>query len=171
MLAAAVSGAVQRDKDVEGDAALPQQLPEHELGRFGGAVGIGPFRLPIRVGQEVRRPALGRWVVAEDVEALQDVVRQAGRRDAVGVGDALLVVVDEGKDGPDRATRGAEEAVSGEVGADGGESQAEVGRLPVDQGSAEPLLAVADQGVKVGLGGRAGAFPSGQPSRSQVMNS
>lgn len=124
MLAAAVSGAVQRDEDVEGDAALPQQLPEHELGRFGGAVGVGAFRLPVRVGQEVRRPALGRWVVAEDVEALQDVVRQAGRRDAVGVGDALLVVVDEGKDGPDRPGRSPQEPVSGEVRPEPGQAQA-----------------------------------------------
>lgn len=109
--------------------------------------------------------------MAEDVQALEDVVREAGRGDAVGVGDALLVVVDEIEDCPDRAAWGAKEALRRKVGAQGGQAQAQVGGLPVDQGRTERLLAVADQGIKVGLGGRAGAFPSGQPSRSQVMNS
>lgn len=82
------------------------------------------------------------------------------------------MVIDEGQDGPDRLAGGAEETLSGEVGAYGGEPQAQVGRLPVDLGGAEVLLAALDQLVNAGVEAAAGAFPSaaGQPSRSQKMN-
>lgn len=120
MLPSPFSGTVQGGEDMEGDAALAEQLPEHELRRFGGAVGVLALGGPAGVRQEVHGAALGRLVVAEDVDALQDVVGQAGGGHRVGVDDALLVVIDEGQDSPDRAAGCAEEAVSGEVTADSG---------------------------------------------------
>lgn len=124
MLPSPISGAVQRGEDMEGDAPLAEQLPEHELCRFGGAVGVFALGGPAGVREEVRGAALRRLVVAEDVDRLEDVIRQTRRRDRVGIGDALFVVIDVGEDGPDRPARGAKKTVSGEVAADGSEAEA-----------------------------------------------
>lgn len=172
MLPSPISGAVQRGEDMEGDAPLAEQLPEHELCRFGGAVGVFALGGPAGVREKIRRAALWRLVVAEDVDRLEDVIRQTRRRDRVGIGDALFVVVNEGQHRPDRPARSAKEAVSGEVTSYGGQSQTQVGDFPVDRRGAEVLLAALDQLVDAGVGAAAGSFPSasGQPSRSQKMN-